>query len=93
MTGLSAGSSNITASVGSVVSNLSVVTVSVPGSIVISNLHEHSVVQTGFMVGTSTGVTTIGVQYDGGAIQTATGTLELENCPAAFDLPGGHPNT
>jgi 6-phosphogluconolactonase (cycloisomerase 2 family) len=48
------------------------------------NLHNHQLVETGFVVGTAQGVLQVGCQYDGGSIQIATNTSNW-SCP----LPNG----
>jgi len=50
----------------------------------ISNLRDKSVVETGFMVGTSLGATSVEVSLDGGAYAAATGTTTW-----SFKLPTG----
>jgi hypothetical protein len=89
-TGLAGGTSTITAAVG-VLSASATLNVA---SIAISNLHNNSIVETGFMVGSSVGVNTIGVRYDHGPIQLATGNtnwrIGLPLGPNAWRLGSKH---
>jgi 6-phosphogluconolactonase (cycloisomerase 2 family) len=49
--------------------------VNVTPQVTILNLHNHQLLETGFAYGTSQGVVNVGCQYDGGAVQVASGNL------------------
>lgn len=78
----SLGTVTITASQNGINGNT---TLTITPAVTLLNLHNKEVVETGFVVGTATSVVSqVGCQFDGGTIQTATGTTNW-SCP----LPNG----